>query len=123
MRYRTGITKEEKAAWIAALRSGEYKQGKGFLKKKVGETYEFCCMGVLATIIDPTNLRSTELCTNIYNYYYSTKHPHMYSPYISLILIPGEEKDLEGVLARMNDDGKTFPEIADWIKENVPTND
>ena len=35
-----------KAAWIAALRSGEYKQGQGRLR--FGD--EFCCLGVLCDL-------------------------------------------------------------------------
>ena len=37
---------EIKAKWVAALRSGEYKQGKRYLKS--GDTY--CCLGVLCDI-------------------------------------------------------------------------
>jgi hypothetical protein len=37
-----------KKEWIAALRSGEYKQGEGFLH--TADTEEFCCLGVLCDI-------------------------------------------------------------------------
>ena len=37
---------EIKTLWIEALESGEYKQGRGFLRK--GD--EFCCLGVLCDI-------------------------------------------------------------------------
>jgi hypothetical protein len=40
------VDPELKSKWIAALRSGEYKQGKGYLRD--GDTW--CCLGVLATI-------------------------------------------------------------------------
>lgn len=36
---------EIKAAWLTALRSGEYRQGKGRLECSDGS---FCCLGVLA---------------------------------------------------------------------------
>lgn len=42
---------ELKSKWVAALRSGKYKQGKYRLRKK-DETY--CCLGVLCDITDPT---------------------------------------------------------------------
>jgi hypothetical protein len=32
-----------KEKWVAALRSGEYKQTKGYLRNKKG----YCCLGVL----------------------------------------------------------------------------
>lgn len=34
--------------WVAALRSGKYKQGKGALHQKTGN--KFCCLGVLCTL-------------------------------------------------------------------------
>lgn len=37
---------EVKAAWVAALRSGEYEQGKGQLR----HIDAFCCLGVLCDI-------------------------------------------------------------------------
>lgn len=49
-----------KAQWLAALRSGEYEQGRGMLQKKAPEDDEriegdsgkpsFCCLGVLCVI-------------------------------------------------------------------------
>ena len=60
------MNKEVKALWIAALRSGEYKQGKGSLHlvNPSGETY--CCLGVLcdlawkAGIVERTFLEGDE---------------------------------------------------------------
>lgn len=40
------MNQEIKKEWVAALRSGEYKQAKGQLKKDSG----FCCLGVLCDI-------------------------------------------------------------------------
>jgi hypothetical protein len=40
-----------KARWIEALRSGRYKQGTGRLRSFYDE---YCCLGVLLDIIDPT---------------------------------------------------------------------
>ncbi len=36
--------------WIEALCSGEYKQGKGRLRTKMGGSEHFCCLGVLCHI-------------------------------------------------------------------------
>jgi hypothetical protein len=33
--------------WCAALRSGEFKQGAQFLKKRNEDSYCYCCLGVL----------------------------------------------------------------------------
>lgn len=47
---------EVKAEWLDALRSGNYKQGKGYLKDNKDE---FCCLGVLCDL-------------------YAKKHPEAY---------------------------------------------
>lgn len=41
---------EVKELWLAALRSGEYKQGTGALKREAGGGYEYCCLGVLCQL-------------------------------------------------------------------------
>jgi hypothetical protein len=42
------MTPEIQAAWVRALRSGEYKQGRGTLKQNDC----FCCLGVLCKVLD-----------------------------------------------------------------------
>ena len=41
-----------KERWVKALRSGKYKQGKGWLRKSSGpkKKSEFCCLGVLCDL-------------------------------------------------------------------------
>ena len=39
-----------KADWLTALRSGEYKQGRDFLKYQDGESTSYCCLGVLCEL-------------------------------------------------------------------------
>ena len=41
------MDKKLKAKWVKALRSGEYKQGKGYLEDRG----KFCCLGVLADAV------------------------------------------------------------------------
>lgn len=41
------VRKDIADRWVAALRSGEYRQGKGALR--IGD--EFCCLGVLCDIV------------------------------------------------------------------------
>lgn len=36
--------------WIAALRSGDYKQGTGYLALKEGDDTKYCCLGVLCEL-------------------------------------------------------------------------
>jgi hypothetical protein len=41
---------EIKEQWVTALRSGEYRQGKGALKRKDDEGFQYCCLGVLCEL-------------------------------------------------------------------------
>ena len=50
------MTPELKARWIAALRSGEYTQGRYSLKTKEGH---YCCLGVLCMVLERPDLTST----------------------------------------------------------------
>lgn len=44
---------EIKAKWIAALRSGKYKQGQNAMRIVAPDGDCFCCLGVLCDVIDP----------------------------------------------------------------------
>jgi len=95
-----------KAKWIEALRSGKYKQTTHYLKDDQG----FCCLGVLCDIqgADFDAIR-TEFGT--------------------LSLSSSPQKYLGGLgmmaprLTTLNDDGKSFAEIADYIEMNIPTDE
>jgi hypothetical protein len=51
MRNPTKLPADIKIKWIDALRSGKYKQGRHCLRN---DNNEYCCLGVLCDIIDPT---------------------------------------------------------------------
>src|ERR1700722_19140718 len=48
-----------KAKWVAALRSGEYKQGDGKLHNRTDDSY--CCLGVLCRAMGAQFTEATEL--------------------------------------------------------------
>ncbi len=101
------LPKEFGEKWIAALRSGKFTQSKNRLKDDKG----YCCLGV-GCIINGHDDRE------IYGLSYPSK-----------TLMPdgifedpelGAYSTLETVLSRMNDhEGRSFPEIANWIEQNV----
>lgn len=107
---------EWKAKWVAALRSGEYKQGKRYLRK--GD--EFCCLGVL------TDLAAKEgHCAwgrvGEEDEHYTDDGTFGVLP-IPIARLVGVTSDgaREGRvpnLYEMNDDGATFLEIADIIEK------
>lgn len=107
---------EIKAKWLEALLSGNYRQGRIFLKRFTGVT-KHCCLGVLAEVMrEPFELSEDSFETNkIYLLYRS-----------SSILVPGvrEKCGLDSVaqskLTDLNDtERRSFTEIADWIEVNL----
>lgn len=50
------IKKSIKTKWVKALRSGQFRQAKGSLQAEANDDPSiqgFCCLGVLASIVDP----------------------------------------------------------------------
>lgn len=110
------LDKKLKDKWTSALRSGEYKQGRGVLYNSEQNTY--CCLGVLGSICGYTNLSMD-----------SIGMPHDLLP-LDQIEYPEIDEDTMEVLIQMNDgkvtnvtmdkrDAKDFKEIADYIEENL----
>lgn len=85
---------ELRAAWAAALRSGEYEQGQGLLRYTDGHNNcEFhCCLGVLCDITPGVEWKQGSGPTS------------------------GDSPELAG----LNDGGRSFSDIADYIEKNVP---
>lgn len=53
------MKKEVRAKWVAALRSGEYKQAIGYLKTESG----FCCLGVLCDLAEKEGIAKSSVQT------------------------------------------------------------
>lgn len=91
-----------KAKWVEALRSGKFKQGSGWLERN--EAY--CCLGVLCAIQDDEwKLHWT--------------NDSMYTESLPDYLNAGLAETDRHELAGMNDGGKPFSEIADFIEKNL----
>lgn len=116
---------EVKAQWVAALRSGEYKQGRTQLHTEDGC---FCCLGVLCDLgvktgaLEPPTLSRGLLAS----YGYGRERSHYKLPleireWAGLpeypgVTLAGENRDLAGI----NDfDRKPFSEIADLIEAQL----
>lgn len=95
--------------WLADLRSGKYPQTKEFLHDNGG----YCCLGVACAVtlgmqaddIDPSGVR----------YYVGEDQslPVSVQEKFRFRGNAGESSDFPA-LAKLNDEGKTFAEIADW---------
>ena len=106
---------EAQERWVTALESGEYKQGRDRLR----DGDDFCCLGVAC---DLSGLGEWTLNLNL-THMFADGRQQAERDYLLLsvrawLSITREE---EAALADMNDDGKTFAEIAKWIRENADT--
>jgi hypothetical protein len=103
-----------KADWVMALRSGAYKQAPHVLRDGPDINPSYCCLGVLCNVMGSTwdggapvldgrmlSDQGDELLSN------------------DTLDQTGLSQSSQSELARMNDDGKPFPEIADYIEENL----
>lgn len=108
------MNKKIKAKWLRALRSGKFKQGKGTLCQKTDAGYEFCCLGVLAHIaIDEPWRRIGGRFTFKGNEGYTTIFGDEVAQKFGLSVMAHNS------LTRMNDDGQSFSEIANWIEKHL----
>lgn len=100
--------------WVAALRSGKYKQGFGRLRSK----NRFCCLGVLCNLHAQAHpeIASKELRAGIYLHsaYYLPKAVRDWAEtHSDRGLLPGQPS-----LAKLNDVGISFDEIAKVISKH-----
>lgn len=110
------MNKEIAKKWVAALRSGEYKQGKGQLRDTENR---FCCLGVLCNLHAQAHPRIAAKQRDKDAYMTSTG------------ILPQEVMDWAGMsdprgqlpngnlLTELNDVGMRFKTIAKIIEQNV----
>lgn len=113
-----------KQEWVAALRSGEYVQGRGYLRDRHDK---FCCLGVLCEIavkhgvIPPAAPRDDDADCQWYG------DSDIYTPEVVVEWAdlpyknPRVTHSTEGqnTLAGFNDDHYTFNDIADMIEADL----
>lgn len=99
---------EFKKKWIEALRSGEYRQGTHCLRSIENK---YCCLGVACDLFYGTN----KWIENKEEYLYEINNQKIFSynlnQYIEL-----SDKEMDDLM-QLNDGGKTFEEIADYIEK------
>lgn len=103
-----------KKAWVKALRSGKYAQGREALarRKPHGKT-QFCCLGVLCDITGVRRDRRDD-----YSDILTFDNEESYLP-PELGKRLGITKYKQMKLARMNDAGGDFNKLADYIEEKL----
>lgn len=123
---RTKMTLNPNAqAWVYTLRSGKYEQTKGHLHvvAKDGESpLGWCCLGVACDLFDKANpgeLQRAIFAGFMESFEGSTSFlPQKVATWLGVSSILGQygPPEDEKSLARDNDDGKTFLEIAEIIE-------
>jgi len=105
-----------KQKWVSALRSGDYQQTKGRLRKED----KFCCLGVLCDLYGKENNVEWEISEDSGKYMFQNKGASLPS---SVRKWAGVENDNPEIcatsLSELNDTGSTFNEIADLIEEHL----
>ncbi len=94
--------------WVAALRSGRYAQ----IQRKLHNEEGFCCLGVGCDLVNP----------NGWNEHPGMFHFGRYGCDMpdEVLEVYGISPEQHGRLMTMNDrEGKTFPEIADYIESTL----
>lgn len=99
--------------WIMALRSGQYKQGKHRLRN---DRDEFCCLGVLADISNCAEWVSHEVRGPMCQFDNESTALESTWPGDLIEKVTGMDKKFLYSLMGENDSGRTFEEIADFIK-------
>jgi hypothetical protein len=123
------MNQEIKAQWVAALRSGEYTQGKEALRNDEGG---FCCLGVLCELAIAAGVCAPAVYNNGYNLweYEGASSTLPYSVMRWADLSSDNPPVQDSCLAELNDgewdtdtgavdNGMDFNEIADIIEEHL----
>lgn len=112
------LPKDFAEKWVAALRSGEYEQG----KEALFNNGCYCCLGVAAVVCGAKNDMLLQGDDSPAAYLYRGEIDRPRIPEDVLEAIPENiigSCGLPAKLAGFNDEGKSFADIADWIEQNV----
>jgi hypothetical protein len=128
---------EIKRQWVAALRSGDYRQG----QKALSVNGKYCCLGVLCDLAEKAGVVSSEVTrTEMISFGDEEVDVTFYGAEGSSSFLPEEvvewagtddgmpsivkphpyydDSTLSSALHILNDDGKSFAEIADMIEQD-----
>lgn len=136
------MNRQERDEWVAALRSGEWKQGHGYMGIDAEGEMQYCCLGVKAELdiaagrhgISRSGWNTTGDGT-VTQCYFLPIASHLSSAVSTMPPLQfareewGFTNDMLDTLVKMNDGfvliGEEIPrhsfhQIAQWIEDNVP---
>lgn len=121
------MNKKLKKKWVKALRSGEYDQGRNVLCRVDSEGAKYCCLGVLYEVagktfngrVESPNGEEVYLGMRTKNDVEECLPTPSFQRECGIAKKYNDSYTIAEKLARMNDSGKSFNQIADWIEENI----
>ena len=126
IKHKYSLPREFKEAWIKALKSGNYVQGSGSLRKEMDNTDNpsstptYCCLGVACSVAGvPEEYITGEWIDYVDGYEYDVVPEVLHGV--------SDENQLVEALSCMNDTHTadtsehkfSFEDIADWIDDNI----
>ena len=126
LKHKYSLPKDFKEAWIKALKSGNYVQGAGALRKPAKHSHpdskpKYCCLGVACSVAGVPEKHITGEWID-----YRSLFNVNYDDVPEILHGESDENELVDALSAMNDsyceDYKlkfSFEDIADWIDDNI----
>lgn len=114
-KIKTRTRREVYDLWIEALRSGEYRQGRGRLRNVTGT--EFCCLGVLCDLAVKDGGQQWDAAS-----YGPGFDGHSSNLSLNVQRFMGMTAKQQNRLMQLNDSlayNKSFNEIADYIEKTI----
>jgi len=105
------LPKKFKEKWLKALRGGKYQQCQGALY----ENGKFCCIGVECHL---HGVSRNEMKMD-YKAGGTRRNFSKIPKYMDVIVAGRLSETPQQVLINMNDEGKSFKQIATWIQKNL----
>lgn len=115
------MREEIKAKWVAALRSGEYKQGIGRLRYDTDDGTSYCCLGVLCDLAEKEGITRLHLGEEESYAHYDDDADLLPPSVMRWAGLDDSDTEIRGYeLTYYNDESQfSFNEIADLIEENL----
>jgi hypothetical protein len=117
-----------KAAWVKALRSGNYKQGQNklYANEPGANRASYCCLGVLCRVIERSEDPEHEKLQKLVDAWRDQSTVHEVSEKLcagfglARRLKADVAETVEARLIWINDaNGASFRKIADWVEEHL----
>ena len=117
------MRQEIKEKWVTALRSGEYKQGREYLKTLSGENTYYCCLGVLCELAlkEGVNLTTGKGCLtdDTFTIHYNGESTSPSGTVLQWADLPLDGEIVNDLIQKNDVDGESFDQIADYIEAEL----